>query len=58
MDFLHQYYSNPAELGCSPAPEPGETHNNTSYDREEKDIWENQTGTNARGVTGTNPGRR
>ena len=25
MDFLHQYYSNPGEQGCSPALEPEET---------------------------------
>jgi hypothetical protein len=25
MDFLHRYYSNPGEQGCSPALEPEET---------------------------------
>jgi len=30
MDFLHLYYSNPGELQYSPAPEPGETHNNAN----------------------------
>jgi hypothetical protein len=55
MDFLHQHYSNPGELGCRPAPEPAETYNNANYDTRVCSTWGNQ-GINVSGTMGVGGG--